>query len=1683
MPRRSDDDDDYDSRRYMICRPWYGKQGGDFTERFAPDFKAGLELQYDKYATLRETLDGTDAGGAQGDALPSAASDAAGRAEMMRMRSQRLRRLCAYIRLHVVDPDIQSRIDDEANSNGIDAWAIVEEHGQKPANGLTKLDQDAEWTSLRLTDVGIDERSILKIKGKIHRLSQARDTPKSEEEKRLKFLSMITFPTTLASKAVDELHRPTITRVVGTGGSRTYVPDYEKTVKAFDELWRHASAQNQIRRQAPPERSRGGHRVDAFHVDDIDKPDEPDDDNSDNASDANALTRRPPRRTPGDAASLQGDSLCNNCLGFGHHRDKCPSTKKDRKMSDVITVLTSIEARKARTASTAPPPPNRPHRRVQIKGRRNQTYAVDLADDGQMYIPDTDTPVDTDYLDGKTDDKPDGMHFDVVPDTDADPPPKIESEADPDFDSLFDTALLDAAAPQARTNETVKMPVPITNVGAFWMIISFVLRVMTAPFAAARGMATTLCILLSFFPQGGVSFRFPTGVVFDAASCAHAATMTRAQAPSRLGRALIDSGTTCTASNERSLFPTHLIKKRKPGFRVRVASGNELPVEFVGTLVLRVPTSELVCDAGPPGFITLNIDNAFYVPDLCTTLISTKGLFRNNQVRTYLNDELYLRLPRGQKIKIHETPRNYTVFYQRPFIADANAVTVPSTPRTDTSDPSAGLLHARLGHASYDRINASKPHVHGLPDSLPQQPCPACHTGGARAPSIRNKVTTRVHKYFGECIASDLCEMPATSTPFHFRYMIAFYDLATKYLDIYYLRTATAAEVRACFELFLANNHKYLRNRAITWLTDNGSEFFERNLDKFLRELLIRHKSTVPNNPQTNPSERVWGLLLRPLRVIHASTNASEALWPWTINQLVYIHNSLVTSSSTAIAPRPPHTLRSLPLPSALPLSAADTPKPDVSRLRVLYCRAVCYLRGDAQERSKLAPRLESGVHLGIDQRRGGYFVYFPSLNRLTTVRSADVAFYETEFPPLHRITGTYVSYTTRYSLPSVTLYDEPNDDEITAPPLPPEPPASRGTDDADYQTQDGPPSRRLRSSGHLPDSTGLAMLTDMNDAYVLDAIPLAHVSDDTYLCFNANLTADVLPPPRNVGEIDSRPDAKEWKEALLDEYKGKMANNTFTLVKREPGMKVLKTKIVFNNKLKPDQTIDRRKCRWVGCGYAQIPDVHYDKTYQATAKSTSVRLFFSVLAFFDLDDIMIDVVKAYTHSKLDMTIYCEQMPGFIQRDPITGQPYVCKLLKALEGLKQAGYLWQQETIKFMTSKEVGFRQLWCEPCMFVKTTKDGIIIALVWVDDFAIGYNNRAMFDDFYSKYSARFNAKLIDKIDKFVGILITRDRARRQITLKQTDLVEKITGKFFPNPSVLKTIHAPAWFKDKSERTHTYSNIGVATSDADNALKAGKPYLSLVASILYIACMTRPDISFYIAQLCRYMSAPSLECYTRAEELLAYVYHTRYMGLIYGGTELRLPDAQSYTDKLKIDRLKFEANMGLHAYSDASWKVDDTYAGHVILANNAAIDWSSKLLKVKASSAEAEISAGCLATKRIIFVRNVMTELLKLFDKSLVGATPLLIDNSAAIELSENVGVSKKTEHFKRWQHTLRDETNNGVIKPLFVRTKWQTADILTKVVSRKLLWQMRDVMINRVSPSIKAMIAEAIKASTLG
>ena len=102
--------------------------------------------------------------------------------------------------------------------------------------------------------------------------------------------------------------------------------------------------------------------------------------------------------------------------------------------------------------------------------------------------------------------------------------------------------------------------------------------------------------------------------------------------------------------------------------------------------------------------------------------------------------------------------------------------------------------------------------------------------------------------------------------------------------------------------------------------------------------------------------------------------------------------------------------------------------------------------------------------------------------------------------------------------------------------------------------------------------------------------------------------------------------------------------------------------------------------------------------------------------------------------------------------------------------------------------------------------------------------------------------------------------------------------------------------------------------------------------------------------------------------------------------------------------------SGIGLHTWSDGSWKTNASYAGFAVMAFNGAIDWGSKLIKVTMhSSSEIEIAAACLAAKRLQFYRELSMEL-----KIRVRVPlPMLIDNSGAIDLCERVGVSKRTEH----------------------------------------------------------------------
>ena len=93
-------------------------------------------------------------------------------------------------------------------------------------------------------------------------------------------------------------------------------------------------------------------------------------------------------------------------------------------------------------------------------------------------------------------------------------------------------------------------------------------------------------------------------------------------------------------------------------------------------------------------------------------------------------------------------------------------------------------------------------------------------------------------------------------------------------------------------------------------------------------------------------------------------------------------------------------------------------------------------------------------------------------------------------------------------------------------------------------------------------------------------------------------------------------------------------------------------------------------------------------------------------------------------------------------------------------------------------------------------------------------------------------------------------------------------------------------------------------------------------------------------------------------------------------------------------------------------------------------------------------------------MYVRNTFGEMFPLPRR----ATSHVIDNSALPSLTENVGVSKKTEHFARWLQYLRHLVQQGLSYVHLCRTHDMRADPLTKVVARDAFYQFVKLGCNR-------------------
>ena len=133
-------------------------------------------------------------------------------------------------------------------------------------------------------------------------------------------------------------------------------------------------------------------------------------------------------------------------------------------------------------------------------------------------------------------------------------------------------------------------------------------------------------------------------------------------------------------------------------------------------------------------------------------------------------------------------------------------------------------------------------------------------------------------------IAADIMG-PITRSKAGFSYILVIQDLFTKWIEVVPLRRATGARISTALEDLIICRWGTPR----VLLTDNGTEFVNKNIRDLVQRTGMRHNTTPPYHPQANPVERVNRVLKMMLR---AFIDDDQGQWDVHLHEFRFAYNS-----------------------------------------------------------------------------------------------------------------------------------------------------------------------------------------------------------------------------------------------------------------------------------------------------------------------------------------------------------------------------------------------------------------------------------------------------------------------------------------------------------------------------------------------------------------------------------------------------------------------------------------------------------------------------------------------------------------------------------------------------------------------------------------------------------------------
>lgn len=804
-------------------------------------------------------------------------------------------------------------------------------------------------------------------------------------------------------------------------------------------------------------------------------------------------------------------------------------------------------------------------------------------------------------------------------------------------------------------------------------------------------------------------------------------------------------------------------------------------------------------------------------------------------------------------------------------------------------------------------------------------------------------------------------------------------------------------------------------------------------MNRILRESGIRNRLTAPYTPQQNGiAERKNRTLIEPARCLLIDSGLPTSFWGEAVSTACYVLNRCITK----------------PLGNETPHERWTERRPDVRHFRK-FGEKVFFL-DKSPNKDKLRPRGIEGIFVGYSTVAKAYRIWVPTERKIRITR--DVQFmgeFSTQVirkDPVIALEREFLLDQGKDRNSDDPVGDVPLDDpnHVVAPEIPQEIPnnekrgpgrpakvktGKRGRPSKRYKMIAIDPSRNLEHDESTESSEGESQHeTDIeNDqSEELRQHDAISSSEEDFLGWESAeiaMSADEVPFQQAL----SGPSSDEWEDAILAEIKSLISNDTFDLVNKPSNEKIIKCRTVLRNKYGPDGLLERWKARVVAKGFAQKPGIHYFETYAPVARLSSLRSLLAVAAKFDLHVAQLDIETAYLNGRIDTDIYME-MPELLEKmlqriisedanssisqrargmlNQLKRGSTVCKLKKALYGLRQSGRQWH--TALDTVLQGIGLTPTNSDPCVYID--KKELTFVLVYVDDILIISNDKKRESEIKEKLSKHFKVKDLGDARYCLGIEIIRDR--ESITLSQTGYINEILQRF--RMSSCKPVSTPL---------APGSRFDDDTDDPENEEKF--PYRELIGALMYAAIGTRPDIAHAISVLGQFNHNPKRVHWTAAKRVLRCLQGSKDLGLKY-----------------------WKDTKPLISYVDADWancKIDRrSYTGSIFIFGGAAISWESRKQRTTAlSSTEAEYMAITDAAKEAVYLIRFLKDL----RLSKFARVTIYNDNQAAGKLAENPIFHSRSKHIDVRHHFIRQVLKDYPVDLTYLSTEKMIADALTK------------------------------------